>query len=53
MVSASSLVASPMRYLTERFDYYWYGMLPISDQDYASYLARYEEASSKVGEVEA
>ncbi|HWX40719.1 MAG TPA: DUF4129 domain-containing protein [Blastocatellia bacterium] len=53
MVSASSLVASPMRYLTERFDYYWYGMLPISDQDYASYVARYEEASSKVGEVEA
>jgi len=49
MLSNSSLLASPMRYLTDRFDYYWYGMRPISEQDYASYLARYEEASGQAG----
>jgi len=40
-----------MRYLTETFDFYWYGMFPVTEQDYASYLARYEEASSHVGEA--
>jgi hypothetical protein len=34
----------PMRYLTERFDHVWYGMLPSSPEDFSSCLGRYEEA---------
>ena len=49
MLPGSSVLVSPMRYLTDRFDYYWYGMSPISEQEYASYLARYEEASGQAG----
>jgi len=37
-------VAAPMRYLTDRFDYIWYGMFPASENDFADYLARYMEA---------
>ena len=34
----------PMQYLTDRFDYCWYGMLPSSEEEFSVYLARYEEA---------
>ena len=46
---ASSLsgLAGPMRYLTERFDHVWYGMLPSSEGDFAAYLARYQEAMER------
>ena len=46
---ASSLsgLAGPMRYLTDRFDYVWYGMFPSSADDFAAYLARYEEAMER------
>ena len=37
-------VAAPMGYLTDRFDYIWYGMFPASENDFADYLARYLEA---------
>lgn len=40
-------IAGPMRYLTERFDYVWYGMFPSSEDDFASYLARYDEAMER------
>lgn len=43
-VSSVSRLAAPMRYLTDRFDYVWYGMFPSSPEDFAAYLARYEEA---------
>jgi len=43
-VSRFGAVAAPMRYLTERFDYVWYGMFPSSADDFAAYRARYEEA---------
>ncbi len=40
-------LAGPMRYLTDRFDHVWYGMFPSSAADFASYLARYEEAMER------
>src|ERR1041384_6489400 len=43
-VSRFGLLAGPMRFLTERFDYVWYGMVPSSEDDFAAYLASYEEA---------
>lgn len=39
-----SSLATPMRYLTDRFDYTWYGMYPSSQDDYAICLSRYQEA---------
>ena len=39
----TSLVPA-MRYLTDRFDYFWYGMLPSTESDFSDYLARYREA---------
>ena len=41
-------VAAPMGYLTERFDYVWYGMSPSSEDDFADYVARYLEAMESV-----
>src|SRR4030095_7866689 len=41
-------VAAPMRYLTDRFDYVWYGMFPASEDEFADYLARYMEAMENV-----
>jgi hypothetical protein len=43
-VSRLDALAGPMRYMTDRFDYVWYGMLPSSESDFAAYRARYEEA---------
>ena len=45
--SLLSGLAGPMRYLTDRFDYVWYGMFPSSEDDFATYLARYEEAMER------
>jgi hypothetical protein len=36
-----------MRYLTDGFDHYWYGMLPSSQDDFSAYLARYHEAMER------
>jgi hypothetical protein len=43
----SQLIPS-MSYLTERFDFFWYGMFPSSQDDFISYLERYREAVNKV-----
>jgi hypothetical protein len=37
-----------LNYLTERFDFFWYGMFPSSQADFISYLERYREAVNKV-----
>ena len=42
-VSRFTTIASPMRYLTDRFDYVWYGMFPSSEEDFSTCLARYKE----------
>ena len=46
-VSRFTSLVGPMRYLTERFDYVWYGMFQSSEQDFAAYFARYEEAMER------
>ena len=46
-VSRFTSLAGPMSYLTDRFDYVWYGMFPSSEEDFAAYLARYEEAMER------
>jgi hypothetical protein len=35
-----------MRYLTERFEYFWYGMFPLGADDFSAFLAGYREAIS-------
>jgi hypothetical protein len=37
-----------MRYLTDRFDYFWYGMFPSTEADFSTYLSRYKEAAAEV-----
>jgi len=34
----------PMSYLTERFDYFWYGKFTSSQSDFEDFLSRYDEA---------
>ena len=46
-VSRFPVLAGPMRYLTDRFDYVWYGMFPSTEEDFAAYLSKYEEATMK------
>lgn len=43
-LSRFSVLDAPFRYLTDRFDYTWYGMYPSSPDDYESCLRRYQEA---------
>jgi hypothetical protein len=43
-VARFASLAPAMRYLTERFDYFWYGMLPSTEEDFSAYLMRYREA---------
>ncbi|MGH9824092.1 MAG: DUF4129 domain-containing protein, partial [Blastocatellia bacterium] len=43
-VSRHPVLAPPMRYMTDRFDYCWYGMFPVSNEDFDNYLSKYREA---------
>ncbi|HXG65197.1 MAG TPA: DUF4129 domain-containing protein [Blastocatellia bacterium] len=43
-VSRYAPLAAPMRYLTDRFDYVWYGMFPSTEEDFAAFQSRYREA---------
>jgi len=43
-VASFTTIAPAMRYLTDRFDYYWYGLFPSTQEDFSAYLARYQEA---------
>lgn len=47
-VSRFSLLVPSMKYLTERFDFFWYGMFPSSQEDFINYLEKYKEAVTKV-----
>jgi hypothetical protein len=40
-------LTGPMSYLTDQFDYVWYGMFPSSEEDFADYLAGYMEAMAR------
>jgi hypothetical protein len=41
LVSRHSMLSSPMEYLTDRFDYFWYGKYPATSKDFDDYLNRY------------
>jgi hypothetical protein len=41
MVSRHSILTNPMEYLTDRFDYFWYGKYPATSQDFEDFLSRY------------
>lgn len=43
-VSKFGRLVAPMSYLTEKFEYFWYGMFPSSSEDFSDYLRRYREA---------
>ena len=47
-ISRFQPLVAPMRYLTDRFDYFWYGMFPSSAEDFSSFQARYNEAMERV-----
>jgi hypothetical protein len=48
LVSRFTSLVPAMRYLTERFDYFWYGMFPSSHEDFVSYLESYRAAVKQV-----
>ena len=50
-VSSFNRLTSPMSYMTDRFDYFWYGMFPSTEADFSSYLARYKEAAAEVEQL--
>ena len=43
-ISRFAALAPSMRFLTDRFDYFWYGMFPSSEADFKEYMERYSEA---------
>jgi hypothetical protein len=47
-VSRFQPLVTPMHYLTDRFDYFWYGMFPSSAEDFSVFQARYNEAMDRV-----
>jgi hypothetical protein len=47
-VSRFQPLVAPMRFLTDRFDYTWYGMFPSSAEDFSTFRARYDEAMDRV-----
>ena len=49
-VSRFQPLVAPMRYLTDRFDYFWYGMFPSSAEDFSTFQARYNEAMDQRAE---
>jgi len=51
-LSRFSALDSPFRYLTDRFDYTWYGMYPSSHADYESCLRRYQEAMQRAQSIQ-
>ncbi len=43
-LSGKGALTTAMAYMTDRFDYFWYGMFPTSGDDFSAYQARYKEA---------
>jgi hypothetical protein len=50
-VSRFNVLASPMSYMTDRFDYVWYGMFPSSEEDFAAYRSHYDEAMARASTI--
>jgi hypothetical protein len=47
-VSSHSTLTSMMRYLTDRFEYFWYGMYSPTEEDFSAYLKSYETGIASV-----
>jgi hypothetical protein len=47
-VSRYSALSSMMRYLTDRFEYFWYGMFSPTEEDFSAYLKSYESGLARV-----
>ncbi|HET9530942.1 MAG TPA: DUF4129 domain-containing protein [Blastocatellia bacterium] len=47
-VSRFSTLSSMMRYLTDRFEYFWYGMFSPTEEDFAAYSKTYESGLESV-----
>jgi hypothetical protein len=46
-LSRFNSLTAPVGYLTDRFDYCWYGMTPSSEEEFSTCLARYKEAMDR------
>jgi hypothetical protein len=46
-MSRFEALVPPMRYLTDRFDFTWYGMTAPSQEEFTAYRARYDEAMQR------
>ena len=46
-LSRFNSLTAPVSYLTDRFDYCWYGMTAASEEEFSAYLARYKEAMER------
>jgi hypothetical protein len=46
-LSRFEALVSPVRDMTDRFDFSWYGMFPTSQEEFSTYLARYHEAMQR------
>jgi hypothetical protein len=46
-LSRYGALVPPVREMTDRFDVSWYGLLPTSPDEFAAYLARYNEARER------
>jgi hypothetical protein len=53
LVSRHSILSSPMEYLTDKFDYFWYGKYPATSEDFQDYLNRYGVISDRARSVTA
>jgi hypothetical protein len=53
LVSRHSILSSPMEYLTDRFEYFWYGKYPATSEDFQDYLNRYGVISDRARSVTA
>ena len=46
-LSRFNSLTAPVGYLTDRFDYCWYGMTASSEEEFSTCLARYKEAMER------
>ena len=46
-LSRFEALVAPVGHMTDRFDVSWYGMFPTSQEEFSTYLARYNEAMQR------
>lgn len=47
-VSRFTTLSSAMRYLTDRFEYFWYGMFSPTEEDFSAYMKSYQSGLESV-----